>query len=869
MQVATDISIADEAFEKVLSLFARYSWNLDDTPEGKDDEINPDVLGYIFEKYINQKAFGAYYTRPQITEYLCDRTIHKLIVDRVNTALSDKYQPFEDINDLLINLDGNVCRLLVEDIIPNLSILDPACGSGAFLVAALKTLISVYSAAIGTIKLQGDARNKKWLREIEKKHKSLPYFIKKRIVTDNLYGVDIMEEATEIAKLRLFLALVASVDNVDELEPLPNIDFNIMAGNSLIGLIKVDQTAFDNVGNSKQGNLLQPLKADNYKKILEDKNQSIELYKKHAFKSGEEQGTSQDSRLSNLKKDIEKLNQKSQVKLNDLLLDEFNNLKIKYEEKQLTGKAKKRPLTTEDIKVLKPFHWGYHFDKVLKNGVDAIITNPPWEIFKPQAKEFFAEYSDLVTKNKMDIKTFEKQQKKLLANTEIAEAWLKYQSQYPYVSAYYRSSEDYKNQISIVNGKKAGTDINLYKLFLERCFHLLKDGGECGIVIPSGIYTDLGTKQLREMLFNQTKVTGLFCLENRKEVFEGVHRSFKIVILTFEKNGTTTDFPSAFMRLDVNELQRFPNQNSLLIDVDMVKKLSPDSLSVMEFKNEVDIRIAEKMLKFPLLGEKIEGKWNLRLCNEFHMTNDSNLFQQQPGKGKLPLYEGKMIHQFTHKWAKPKYWIDEKEARQNLLKKKTETKQVLNYQKYRLAFREIARNTDIRTFMATLLPKNVFANHKLMLSNLETSQTTQQELLYICGLLNSYICDFIIRQRVTTSISMFMFYQLPIPRLTSGDRHFCEIIQRAAKLICTTPEFDQLAEDVGLNSHKNGVTDETQRAQLRAELDGIIAHLYGLTEAEFTYILTTFPIVAEETKQAALKAYRDLVPCLEMRNLSN
>ena len=118
-----NINIADEAFEQVLNLFARYSWNLDDTPEGKDDEINPDVLGYIFEKYINQKAFGAYYTRPQITEYLCDRTIHKLIVDRVNSAISDKYKSFEDINELFIKLDANVCRLLIKDILPHLWIL--------------------------------------------------------------------------------------------------------------------------------------------------------------------------------------------------------------------------------------------------------------------------------------------------------------------------------------------------------------------------------------------------------------------------------------------------------------------------------------------------------------------------------------------------------------------------------------------------------------------------------------------------------------------------------------------------------------------------------------------------------------------------
>ncbi|MEH2241006.1 MAG: DNA methyltransferase [Nostoc sp.] len=302
-----DISIVDEAFEQVLDLFGRYSWNLDDTPEGKDDEINPDVLGYIFEKYINQKAFGAYYTRPQITEYLCDRTIHKLIVDRVNDALSDQYialiglcevqephpQPpprssregydvphviskryktFEDINELIIKLDTNVCRLLMEDILPNLSILDPACGSGAFLVAAMKTLIQVYSAVIGTIELMGNCSLKKTLEDIQSYHPSVLYFIKKRIVSDNLYGIDIMEEATEIAKLRLFLALVSSAHDVEELEPLPNIDFNIMAGNSLIGLIRVDETAFDAVGNSLQGNLLQSLAADNYKKILEDKN---------------------------------------------------------------------------------------------------------------------------------------------------------------------------------------------------------------------------------------------------------------------------------------------------------------------------------------------------------------------------------------------------------------------------------------------------------------------------------------------------------------------------------------------------------------------------------------------------------------------
>ncbi|MFM6070183.1 MAG: hypothetical protein ACKPB9_01130, partial [Dolichospermum sp.] len=88
---------------------------------------------------------------------------------------------------------------------------------------------------------------------------------------------------------------------------------------------------------------------------------------------------------------------------------------------------------------------------------------------------------------------------------------------------------------------------------------------------------------------------------------------------------------------------------------------------------------------------------------------------------------------------------------------------------------------------------------------------------------------------------------------------FQEIVERAAKLICTTAEYDELAREVGLTSHEKGVTDERERGKIRAELDGIIAHLYGLTETEFSHILNTFPIVAEEVKNAALNAYREMV----------
>src|SRR4030066_248686 len=243
-----NIHVPDKAFENILELFGSYSWNLNDIPGGKDDEINPDVLGYIFEKYINQKAFGAYYTRPEITEYLCEHTIHRLVLDGVNSPGIPGVLPpcqFDDIGDLLINLDASLCKKLLHDVLPGLRLLDPACGSAAFLVAAMKTLINIYAAVIGRIEFLTDRNLKQGVGGTKKKNPNINYFIKKAIITENLFGVDIMEEAIEIAKLRLFLALVAAAHSVDELEPLPNVDFNILTGNSLIGLMHITDKEFD------------------------------------------------------------------------------------------------------------------------------------------------------------------------------------------------------------------------------------------------------------------------------------------------------------------------------------------------------------------------------------------------------------------------------------------------------------------------------------------------------------------------------------------------------------------------------------------------------------------------------------------------
>lgn len=854
------IEIPDDAFDNLFGLFQRYSWNLNDTPGGDDNELNPDVLGYIFEKYINQKTFGAYYTRPEITEYLSERTIHKLILDRVNNkgvpGLPASRQ-FDSIAELLMNLDAPLCKGLVTQILPDLRVLDPACGSGAFLVAAMRTLIGVYSAVIGRIKFLSDSYLTNWLRKIEREHEPA-YFIKKAIITDNLFGVDIMEEAVEIAKLRLFLALVASAQTVDQLEPLPNIDFNILAGNSLIGLMHVDDHEFDK--RNAQGNLfVKP-----YREVIAEKNRLIDNYRHSATYADD---------LRRLRDNIEEKKKEALGSLNDILLHNFVSLGIKFEEatwddaKKKEGKPKKRALTIEDIEALRPFHWGYEFDQIIneRGGFDAIITNPPWEIFKPNAKEFFEEYSDLVTKKKMTIKEFEKAQEKLLANSEVRDAWLEYQSRFPYISAYYRSVDQYKNQISIVNGKKVGTDINLYKLFLEQCFNLLSPNGRCGIILQSGIYTDLGSKQLREMLFGKCEVDSLFGFSNEKFIFENVHHAQKFCLLTFEKGGETDSFRAAFRinpreavsSEDLWDLLHSPAQH-VNLSVELVRRLSPDSLSITEVKSDVDVRIAKKILAFALLGERIEGKWNLVLTAEFHMTNDSYLFRTSRGKGSLPLFEGKMIHQFTHEFAEPRYWLSEREGRSALLGREKDTGQRLDYQDYRLGIRAVASSTNANSLICCAFPRNIFCGNSILSS--KDSFPKRRDLVFCVGILNSLVVDWMLRNKVSQNINMFYVYQLPVPRLSDEAPSFAGITERAAKLICTTPEFDDLAREVGLGSHKNGVTDPTERAKLRAELDGMIAQLYGLTEEEFTHILSTFPLVEQSVKDAALEAYRKLAP---------
>jgi hypothetical protein len=906
------IRIPDAAFAGLFALFQQYSWSLDDTPGGNDKEINPDVLGYIFEKYINQKEFGAYYTRPEITEYLCEQTIHQLVLDAAAkwTATATQLhaagvtkglapRTYETAGDLLLHADGPLCQHLLQEILPRLALLDPACGSGAFLVAALKTLLNLATGLIGRCEALGHRPVLQWIEHERKQHKAPPaYWLKKKIITENLYGVDLMEEAVEIAKLRLFLTLVASAEARDQLEPLPNIEFNLLPGNSLIGLLHVDPAGFD-AGKSgrageqlratlthetelgltvesataptqkeKQAAWLAQQRAEKYAALLAEKNRLVALYRK---------STSVTQDLAVLRAEIDAQKAAARDVLDRQLLREFQGLGIEFSQatwdakKQAEGKPEKRPLKLEDIRALHPFHWAYEFDEIIVNrgGFDAIITNPPWEVFETSEKQFAFRYQSTIQKNSIPIDQWNKMFADFMRQGEFREAWLEYASGFPHVSSYFKNSPQFKNQISLVDGKQVATKINLYKNFIEQSHNLLRADGRCGLVVPSDVYTGLGTTQLRKMLFGASQTESMIGLSNEKFLFEEVHHAFRFCLLAFAKGGATKSFRGAFKinprdAISCAELEKFLHATDEHFDIrtELVQRLSPSSLSILEFKSPLDIAIAEKSLRHPLLGEELSASWNVTFIQEFNITSDSKLFETKRNSQRLPLLAGKMFHQFAFTDDPPPYWIDEKRARRFLIGSDENAQRELDYEKYRWVFRRIASNTNERTFISTIAPRRTLSEVNTPSVNLSAGNLSLAEQIYLTAVGNSFVVDWLIRLRVTTTLNFFYIYQVPIPRLSAADLGFRPLVERAARLVGTTAEFDDLLKEIfgpRATHRTHGECTSEGRAKLRAEIDAQVAHIYALTEPEFTHILSTFPLVPEDAKQAALAEFRKLL----------
>ena len=474
-----DIQIPDKAFERIFDYFDQYQWHLDERPLRADNEINPDVLGYIFEKYINQKQMGAYYTKEDITEYIGKNTVLPFLFDaarpkckiafenpngptiwdllgenpdryiydavkkgveiplpkeihagikdvskrdgwnksasnefalpteiwREVVARRERYDGIKSkiLNHEITNIDKLVTlnldiRQFAQDVIENcegpellrafwhaiekVTILDPTCGSGAFLFAALNILEPLYEACLDRMEAfvtELDRSSEKHRPEkfsdfrnvLERvaAHPSRRYFIFKSIILNNLFGVDIMEEAVEICKLRLFLKLAAQVepDAAKEnlgIEPLPDIDFNIRAGNTLVGYATADEVkrCMKELGGG-QMKLLSGDDLASYERFL-DRLQIADA----AWRSFRQQQTELGGRVT--------VEDKSELKSKlKSLEDELN----RYLAGDYGVKAGDKVAYAKWIKTHQPFHWFVEFFGIVSNGgFDVIIGNPPY-----------------------------------------------------------------------------------------------------------------------------------------------------------------------------------------------------------------------------------------------------------------------------------------------------------------------------------------------------------------------------------------------------------------------------------------------------------------------------------------------------------
>jgi hypothetical protein len=505
------IQISDKAFKQIFDFFDLWNWHLDNSIEASGKDINPDVIGFIFEKYINDRAnMGAYYTKEDITDYIGRNTIIPFLFDETQRNYKKAFKSDAEIwqtlknsnntyiyeavkkgvstkNDLFADLPQEIkegflpkietqivkettekhlwqirkawnkkapeeialptetyrelierrkryaeiiskiekgeivnindfitynlnIRQFAQDIIENtqdpdfikaffkaiikVSILDPTCGSGAFLFAAMNILEPIYEACIIRMEqfVAEEPRKYKFFNtELAKinseEHPNLQYYIFKSIILNNLHGVDLMNEAVEIAKLRLFLKLVATVDPQPRkenygLEPLPDIDFNIRAGNTLVGFA-TEKELFDTI--KKVDNLFAKPKLDDFK-------EEMQLVSK-AYKHFQNAQLTIDQNSESHRKAKEELNNR---------LTELNSKLNYYLATNYGIDAKINPDRYKQWLIThQPFNWFAEFYNIIEGngGFDVIIGNPPYVEYSKVKKSYELLFNNYKTIN--------------------------------------------------------------------------------------------------------------------------------------------------------------------------------------------------------------------------------------------------------------------------------------------------------------------------------------------------------------------------------------------------------------------------------------------------------------------------------------
>lgn len=543
-------------------------------------------------------------------------------------------------------------------------------------------------------------------------------------------------------------------------------------------------------------------------------------------------------------------------------------------------------------------------------GFDAVIGNPPWDRMKMEEVEWFAaRRREIAMAQRAD------ERKRLIAALEA--------SGDPLYAEYKKAAKRAEDGVRIArtNGEYpllSGGDLNIYALFVERAAALLKPDGIVGLLTPSGIASDKTSAAFFKTISTSGRLCALYDCENRGYFFPDVHNSFKFCSLVFGAPGRT--FPETGCAFYLHRMEQLPERRFTMTAADFAR-VNPNTGTAPVFRTQRDANLVRKIYeRCPVLIDHSGGQpvrqWPVSYERMLDMTNDSehfrtrkslqekegafplqgNIWQNAAGKW-LPLYVGRMVRQYDHRASSvrvndanlhnpalsdeitpeqkadpnfiptPQYWVPESVV--TLPPSLTWT----------LCFRDIARATDVRTIIAAAAPRAGFGNKLPLLKATDQADYIQAAPLML-GNLNALVFDFAARTKVhSTSVNWFIVEQLPVLPLDAygkqkfGPKSAEEIVREIVlELTYTAHDMAGFAKDMGYVDTKGDVRppftwDEDRRLRLRAKLDAVFFHLYGITDREdVRYIYSTFPIVEEQETGAYGGVYKSREFCLAYMN---
>jgi hypothetical protein len=695
----------------------------------------------------------------------------------------------------------------------DLKILDNACGSGHFLVEALNYLTDLALERLDTdpdlqqLVSQESAKIAEQLKFLNLDYSPDDAQILKRALLKRcIFGVDLNPFAVELARLSLWM------DSFIFGTPLSFIEHHVQHGNALMGASVREFIAYNATEVQQNDLFVDNLSArfDELHSVMQELDAMRDTTAAEVEQSKLLWKNSIAPKLNLLSRAL------SFICTRRAMLAEGNGKACEALSKtpnlvhELFDESKSKSAALRQVEAYAQKYHFFHYEVAFpeafagaKKGFDIIVGNPPWDKTKFADTDFFPQYHS----NYRSLKNTEKAavQARLLESPHISAA---YQNA---LACQDVANEYYKDKTVFPLNKGAG-DGNLFRLFVERNLGLLSAGGNLSYVLPSALMFEEGSTGLRKHIFAACQMAFFYSFENNKGIFPDVHRSYKFALMQVVKTPPTADdapIDTAFYVLDPADLQR--PAIHVAYPLATVKALSPEQWALMELRDGDDLPILRKCYSaFPALS----ADW-LDFRRELHMTDDKDLFIENEASGLLPLYEGKMIWQYSHVFEKPQYWLDREGFDERLQKKElhrmaqdlarpkasvADHAAAVRYDRefVRLAFREIARDTDERTLIFGLLPTDCGLGHTLFANasksyvadetgSVRANAVSPLRLLFALAWFNSTPADWLARFMIQIHVSLTYLYRLPVPQPTDAQ-------------IRANPDYAQLAKNALLLS---------------------------------------------------------------------